>query len=379
MADLPGIYLHVPFCAGGKCPYCDFYSVPFSPTAARRYAVALTAAMDAWAPRAAGRVFGSVYFGGGTPSLLGKDLAALLDAVRARFSLSEDAEITFEANPGTLAPGLFAVLRRAGFNRVSLGLQSARGEELARLGRRHSAQDAAQAVREAADAGFDNISADLMLATPGQTVESLRRSAAFVSMPGVKHVSAYLLKIEPGTPFAAKQNTLALPDEDGQCALYLEACSLLEEHGYRQYEISNFAMPGFEARHNLVYWHAGEYLGLGPAAHGFFGGRRFHFPRSLDAFCNGAQPEDDGEGGSFEESCMLRLRLCEGLSDDVLKEQFGKDLSAFSPRVVARLRAAGLVETPPGTLRLTRRGFLVSNAVIAELLFSPAAPGHYAG
>lgn len=373
-APRPGLYVHVPFCAGGKCPYCDFYSQPASDGALDAYCAALEASFAHWAPQATGRTFGSVYFGGGTPSLLGERLGALLSDVRTRFNIAPDAEITFEANPGAVSEELLGGLRAAGFNRLSLGMQSAVPEELAALGRRHTPGDAARAVQWARAAGFRNISLDLMLAVPGQTPKSLGRSLAFVQSCDVSHVSAYLLKIEPGTAFYVRRDTLALPDEDETCALYLAACEGLERLGFGQYEISNFAKPGREARHNLVYWRDGEYLGLGPAAHSFWNGRRFHYVRSLRDFCAGKSPAGDGPGGGFEETVMLGLRLCEGLSDEALREKTGWGLDAFDVPTVERLVGAGFVERTAHTLRLTRRGFLVSNAVLAELLCAVCGP-----
>ncbi|MDR3551678.1 MAG: radical SAM family heme chaperone HemW [Clostridia bacterium] len=369
MSEPRGLYIHIPFCAGGKCPYCDFYSVAYSAQAGRRYVGAVKEALAFWGRRAAGLPFDTVYFGGGTPPLLGEGLAELLEAVRGAFRLSEGAEVTLEANPASALAPLLPLLRGAGFNRISMGLQSAQEGELALLGRKHTTQDAAQAVEAARAAGFENISLDLMLATPGQIPSSLRHSVEFAAMPGVKHISAYMLKIEPGTPFGKAKELPGLPGEEAQRALYLLACEELARRGFIQYEISNFAFPGYESRHNLIYWHDGEYLGIGPAAHSFFGGRRFHYPRSLEAFLSGAGPEQDGEGGDFEEYCMLRLRLCEGLEQAQMKQRFGRGFEALDGALIERCAAAGLLVCSDGRLCLTREGFLVSNAVIGGLLY----------
>lgn len=362
-----GLYVHVPFCAPAKCPYCDFYSVPFAPEAAARYLDALRAVARSYAPRLAGRRVESVYFGGGTPVLLGENLAALLASFQKIYPIAPDAEITVEANPGANRTGLLPMLRAAGFNRLSLGMQSACDAELAALGRRHKGADAARAVEAARAAGFANISLDLMLATPGQTPESVRRSVDFAAGLGVEHVSAYLLKIEPGTAFAARGQTEA--DADTQADCYLAACDALEGSGYMQYEISNFAKPGFASRHNLRYWGCGEYLGLGPGAHSFLDGRRFHYKRDLGAFCAGAVPEDDGEGGGLEEYVMLRLRLADGLSEHDLRARCGTDFAIFDEQTLARLETGGFLRHGAGRIALTRQGFLMSNAVIGALLF----------
>lgn len=362
-----GLYVHVPFCAPAKCPYCDFYSLPVSRAEVQGYLAAVRAAARRFAPCLSGRAAASVYFGGGTPVLLGGALAELLGFLKETFEIAPDAEITVEANPGLSLGTLFGRLRAAGFNRLSLGMQSACPDELTALGRRHSPDDVLRAVRQARAAGFANISLDLMLATPGQTEESVRRSVGFAAQAGADHISAYLLKIEPGTSFARAGQRET--DEDAQAALYHAACAALEACGFLQYEISNFARPGFESRHNLRYWRCGEYLGLGPASHSFLSGRRFHFPPDLPAFEAGAGLVDDGAGGGWEEQVMLRLRLCEGLEEAALRARTGKGFEAFTPGAMAKLARGGFLINENNRVRLTRRGFLVSNAVIGALLY----------
>ncbi len=361
-----GLYLHVPFC-DGKCPYCDFYSMRAGGMKLRQYMDALLRRIRSFQGR--GIALDTVYFGGGTPSLLGdKRLARLLGAVRESFALAPGAEITVEVNP-TREPGrLYQGLREAGVNRISLGLQSAQDGELRLLGRRHTAAQAARAVEAARQAGFSNISLDLMLATPGQTEDSLRRSIQFCGELGVEHVSAYLLKIEPGTEFHQRQASLSLPGEDETAARYLLACRELEAAGYAQYEISNFARPGFPSRHNLKYWHCEEYLGLGPSAHSFFEGRRFYYPRSLTQFLLEEPPVQDGEGGGFEEFAMLALRLTEGLREDRCQARFGHPIPAAMRARAEPLARAGYCALSPEGIRLTRQGFLVSNSVISRLI-----------
>lgn len=367
MSEALGLYVHVPFCAPAKCPYCDFYSVRFEPELAAHYMEALRAAAQFFAPRLAGRPVKSIYFGGGTPTLLGDGLADLLTFFKYLFLVTPDAEITVEANPGAHNSVNLPVLREASFNRLSLGMQSACTAELAALGRRHTTQDVVCAVEDARNAGFSNISLDLMLATPGQTVNSVRRSVAFAAGLGVEHVSAYLLKVEPGTPFAAHGQAEA--DEDQQADCYYAACEALKSCGYWQYEISNFAKPGFASRHNVRYWDCGEYLGLGPGAHGFLDGRRFYYERSLPDFLAGKPPVEEGPGGGLEEYVMLRLRLSDGLEEPALQTRFGVDFSMFDAGTLARLENGGLLRRNGGKIALTRRGFLVSNAVISTLLF----------
>lgn len=359
-----GLYVHVPFCVR-KCAYCDFYSVAdpslidayVAETARRLRTLSLTA--------------DTLYFGGGTPSLLGEErLRALLDA--ARPLLTPDAEITVEVNPGDDTARLIPALADAGVTRLSLGMQSHSDGELTLLTRRHTAADVDRAVGEAVRSGIPHLSLDVMLAIPGQTPASLRDTLAFAAQSGADHVSAYLLKIEPGTPFARDEAALSLPDEGETADRYLAAVGQLEAAGFAQYEISNFARPGGESRHNLKYWRDEEYLGLGPAAHSYYKGLRFFYPRDLAAYLNGCEPTPDGAGGSFEEFVMLRLRLREGLD-------FAKASARFPDREedLARLRRraadyepAGLLTLTDGRVALTPRGFLVSNALIGALLLS---------
>ena len=361
-----GIYLHVPFCAA-KCPYCDFYSMPAAPEVQDQYTKGIIQRIESYSD--SHLPADTVYFGGGTPGLLGAErLGRILSAVRRSFDLAPDAEVTVETNPGCGDDALFDGLAAAGVTRISLGLQSANADELRLLGRRHTAKDAARAVELAHRAGIENVSLDLMIATPGQTQESLRQSIAFCAHTGASHVSAYLLKIESGTDYGRRQDTLDLPGEDEVCDLYETACTELERLGYAQYEISNFSRPGRESRHNLKYWRCEEYLGFGPAAHSFFEGRRFFFPRDLGAFLRGDPPVDDGEGGDFEEFAMLALRLCEGLREDACRERFGHPIPAQVRRKAVPLERAGCCRVTPEGISLTRAGFLVSNAVIGALL-----------
>lgn len=308
----------------------------------------------------------TLYFGGGTPTQLGAErLVRILYKARAVFGL-KGAEITIEANPSADLGEQLGILRSAGVNRLSMGLQSAVDSEAAALGRRHSARNAAAAVEEAKKAGFDNISLDLMLGIGGQTVDSVARSVEFCKELEVSHVSAYMLKIEEGTPFFDRRDTLELPDEDEVSRIYLFACDALEKAGFRQYEISNFARSGAESRHNMKYWSCEEYLGVGPSAHSFIGGKRFYTPRDFEGFLKEGKYVDDGPGGSEQEYIMLRLRLTEGVVFEEYRERFG---SQFPAEFVERAgEMAGLVECDDRGIRLTRQGFLVSNRVIGEML-----------
>ena len=353
-----GLYLHIPYCLA-KCRYCDFYSAGASRAVPDEYVDALIARMAELCP---GRPE-TVYFGGGTPSLLTPaQVSRLLEAARPL----PGAEITLEANPETVDEERLAGFRAAGANRLSLGVQTADDESLARLGRPHTAAQSKAALAAARAAGGVNITRDIMLALPYYTREEFDRTLALLAEGGAAHVSAYLLKIEPGTPFG-KTPPPGLPDEDEAADFYLYAVDQLAKAGYAQYEISNFAKPGFEGKHNLIYWDCRDYLGLGPAAASCMGGRRFSFGRSTAEFLAGAAPLPEGEctGADY---IMLRLRLAEGLRLSLLKERFGL---AFDEKRLAFLRrcvAAGYAVFDGDRLALTPEGMLVQNSILTELL-----------
>ncbi len=362
-----GLYFHIPFCLR-RCPYCDFYSTTRLEDRAA-YVRALCRAVET-APLDGCRAE-TIYFGGGTPSLLGEELLAVLEAVRRRLPVAEDAEITLEANPGAVTGPQLAALRRGGFNRVSLGLQAGEAAGLRALGRVHTAEEGARAVALCREAGFGNVSADIMLATPGQTLESALALAEWAAGLGVEHLSAYLLKIEPGTAFARAGTAALCPDGDRAADIYLAVSRRLGDLGLRHYEISNFARPGYESRHNTRYWRLGEYLGIGPSAHSFFGGRRFFFPPDLDGFLGAADPwslpEDDGPGGGWEELVMLALRLADGL-DLALARALDPGRTAALEGRAPLLEKNGLLAREGDRLALTEQGFLLSNEIIVRLL-----------
>lgn len=361
-----GLYIHIPFCSR-KCAYCDFYSVTADNILMDDYLSLLCEQLKQWSQRLDGRKACSLYLGGGTPILFGAErLCRLLEACTKYFGL-EQAEITLEANPNHTDYDTLIALRGAGYNRISFGVQSAVDEELRQLTRAHTAAQAREAILMAQRAGFENISADLMLAIPNQTQQSMEQSVRFLSQLNVTHISAYLLKIEEGTSFYEHRGTLKLPDEDETAALYLGAVQALEQAGYRQYEISNFAKEGYACRHNLLYWDCREYLGLGPAAHSFIGNERFAYPRDLKAFLAGNQPEPMGSGGEFEEYVMLRLRLNEGLAFEQAHKRYIFDEQMLLKRVKP-LRQYSLCIFDENGIRLTPSGFLVSNYCIGKLL-----------
>ncbi|HJB21610.1 MAG TPA: radical SAM family heme chaperone HemW [Candidatus Fournierella merdavium] len=353
-----GLYLHIPYCLA-KCRYCDFYSAGASRAVPDEYVDALIARMAAMCP---GRPE-TVYFGGGTPSLLSPAQAARL--VNAADPLP-GAEITLEANPETVDEAKLAGFRAAGVNRLSLGVQTANDESLARLGRPHTAAQSRAALAAARKAGFENITGDIMLALPQYTREEFDRTLALLAEGGAAHISAYLLKIEPGTVFG-KNPPPGLPNEDEAADFYLYAVERLAKAGYAQYEISNFARPGFEGKHNLIYWDCRDYLGLGPAAASCMEGRRFSFGRSTREFLAGAAPAEEGEctGADY---IMLRLRLADGLRLSLLRERYGLAFDEGRLAFIRRCVAAGYALFDGDRLALTPKGMLVQNSILTELL-----------
>lgn len=360
-----GLYIHIPFCAG-KCPYCDFYSVDFDGDLADKYTSVLINQMKARVFE--GHKISTVYFGGGTPSLMGSErIARILDVVSDHFNLSPSAEITLELNPCTASMNLMRSLAVAGINRLSIGMQSGSDDELRILGRKHTSGQTQAVTLMARQAGIDNISLDWMIGIPGQTEQALEKTLRMIEECGPEHVSAYLLKIERSTPFG-KNTPKNIPDDETTAGIYMSACESLEKIGLIQYEISNFAKGGFKSRHNLNYWNCGEYLGIGPAAHSFMGGRRFFFTPSLDDFLSNPQIKDDGEGGGREEYAMLRLRLNEGLREDEWQERYGERIPEEYRGRAALLAPHGLTEADEAGIRLTRKGFLLSNEIITRII-----------
>lgn len=365
-----GLYVHVPFCVS-KCAYCDFYSLRYTCEGADAYAQKIVSEINRWG-EALQSPADTLYFGGGTPSLLSAEqILAIIDTCKERFSL-KNAEITLEANPAERLESLLDRVAQGGVNRLSLGLQSALEEELLALSRRHTAGDIAKAAAAAHAAGITNLSLDIMLGIPGQTKDSLKRTVEFALAQGPTHISAYMLTLEEGTPLYEKRNSVRLPDPDETAELYLYACELLRTAGFDRYEISNFAKDGQVSRHNSKYWTGENYLGLGPAAHSYWNGRRFYYERDLAQYLKSPREMEDGSGGGPEEMILLRLRLKSGLS----LSQFSKCFMEEAPQAaIDRMRKkittyqkAGFAIFDGDTVSLTDRGAAVSNRIISELL-----------
>ncbi len=358
-----GLYIHIPFCRG-KCPYCDFFSVNWDRNAVEKYTQALCRKIESLKGRYNAE---TVYFGGGTPSSIGtQNMIKILNSINSSFGKS-CVECTLEVNPESAKEQDFKLLKEAGVNRISMGLQSANENELKALGRKHSAEDVVKAVSMIKSSGISNISLDLMLGISEQTEESLERSILFCQELDISHISAYMLKIEPGTPYSRQKNSLSLPDEDTVCDLYEYTVQRLKKSGFAQYEISNFSKPGLESRHNLKYWNCEEYLGLGPGAHSFINKNRFFYERNFDSFFADITV-NDGKGGSEDEYITMRLRLSDGISKTEFKRYFGYDIPQKYIDKAAKLEKLGYTVCTQNGFSLSVKGFLISNTIITEIL-----------
>lgn len=359
-----GVYVHIPYCAA-KCRYCDFYSRAASHGVPQEYIRAVLREAARFAPECGVPLRpDTVFFGGGTPSLLTPAQAAqIIDALCP----VPGAEITLEANPETVTPDTLRGFLHAGVNRISFGAQTADDDSLRRLGRRHTAQQARQALAWAREAGFTNISGDMMLALPQYTPREAADTVRLLTEGGCTHISAYMLKIEPNTVFG-KNPPQGVPCDDDAADYYLQAAELLRQNGYEQYEISNFAKPGYACRHNLIYWQRGDYLGIGPAAHSCMHGRRFSTPCRTDAFIRAdAVYEPQGEV-TAEDMIMLQLRLAEGLDADALAREWGVHFTVRHQQWINALVKRGCALWDGHTLRLTPQGMLLHDAVVLELI-----------
>jgi oxygen-independent coproporphyrinogen-3 oxidase len=365
MSGALGLYLHVPFCRT-RCRYCDFYRVGENRARMDRFMAALAREIDGLSEWH-GRRVETVFFGGGTPSLLEPgEIGEVLARVERRFALAAGAEVTVEGNPSDLTRARLAGLRAAGVTRLSIGAQSFVARELTLLGRRHGAGRVAEVVDDARAAGFDALSLDLMIGIPGQTDGSFAASLSRALELAPDHLSLYLLEVHAGSEMDVlrRERPGLFAGEEAQRRRYLAMRARLTAAGYRHYEISNFARPGAECRHNLRYWRCEDWLGLGPAAHSFVDGRRFRHLPDLEAWLADPAAVEELPSDPAAERVFLGLRLEEGI-DPLRLEEAG--VSAEEARLrLARL--SGFVELRDGRLRLTPDGLLVSNPVLAELL-----------
>lgn len=377
------IYIHIPFCVR-KCYYCDFLSGPGDERTQASYSQALVSELEGRAGECSGLPdfeyeVTSVFIGGGTPSVIDPSwILRLMETVRNHYHLASDAEITMEVNPGTVDEKRLNTYRRAGINRLSIGLQSSSDEQLRRIGRIHTWKQFHEAYYGARAAGFTNINVDVMSALPGQSIQDYERTLATVLAlnPPPEHISAYSLIVEDGTPFAEleREGKLDLPDEDSERRMYERTRELLAGEGYHRYEISNYAQNGYECRHNCGYWTRVDYLGIGIGAASLMGDRRFSNAGDLDSYLEDPlgvreQVQELSLQERMEEFMFLGLRLTKGVSRKRFLHEFGRSMEEIYGDVLKRNRRDGLLVEDGDLVRLTLRGLDVSNYVMAQFLF----------
>jgi oxygen-independent coproporphyrinogen-3 oxidase len=374
-----GIYIHIPFCRS-RCSYCDFATGMYSAEAAERYVRALVSEIESWRAVDPPEPVDTIYFGGGTPSLLSPgQLETLLNAVYKRFKLAPNAEVTMEINPGTVTKETLAAFRSLGVNRASFGAQTFDDNELARLGRSHSAADTRRTFHHLRDAGFHNVSFDLIAGLPGQTMAGWRRNLDEAFALGPEHLSFYLLEVHQGTPLAnhIKTGLQPRPDEDLAAEMYEVMLDRAVAAGYEHYEISNLCLPGLQSRHNTKYWTGAPYYGFGCSAHSYDGEfRRWANERELTKYMEMVEQGRSAiatethlsETDRQAEAVFLGLRMMEGFSFEEYQQLFGSDLRAKHANDLTRFREAGLIECSGDLLKLTRAGALLSNEVFAAFV-----------
>ena len=373
-----GLYIHIPFCLR-KCNYCDFISYDYNHELAEEFLLALFSEFKLLKERYDSPQLDTVYFGGGTPTCLsGEELARILEEVANTFSIAEGAEITCEMNPATGLKEDLEVMKEAGFNRLSIGVQAFDDETLNYLGRIHNLEQVLETYRLARQVGFDNINLDLIFAIPGQTKEDWRKSLKEVLRLNPEHLSLYNLKIEEDTPFyrMLEADELEPADEDIEYWMYKEAIDMLEEAGFEHYEISNFARPGHRSRHNMGYWQYKPYLAAGPAAHGFDGKRRYynlsHLEDYRDHLAKGRLPWVEelelSQQEQMEEYLFMGLRVVDGIDITDFEKRFGKSIYQIYGDRIKKLINRQLLQLNDNRLSLTPEGFFLGNEVFAEFL-----------
>lgn len=373
-----GIYIHIPFCTK-KCGYCDFYSVTWNEIQEHTYIQAAVNEIKSYSNLASKFVVDSIFIGGGTPSIINpQNLENLISTIRNIFTVEDDCEISMEANPNSLNDNL-KTYREIGINRLSIGIQSLNDSILKNIGRIHNSKEALEAIDRSKSFGFDNINVDVMFNIPGQTIDDINDTINQLVNKDIKHISFYSLKLEKGTPMYSLEQSkeIIMPDEDIERDMYYAGRQIMEKHNLKQYEISNYAMKGYECRHNLKYWNQDEYIGIGPSAHSFLGKIRFKNPSDLTEYIlNG------DEDGIFErniqevmnkedlifEYIMLRLRLTEGLKFIDFKKKFSINFKEAYNEQIDNLTKNNLIELDEDAIWLTKRGMDISNYVFSQFL-----------
>ncbi|WP_342421360.1 radical SAM family heme chaperone HemW [Paenibacillus sp. FSL E2-0178] len=372
------VYIHIPFCTN-KCFYCDFNSYVLKDQPVMEYLYALDREMELTVKNTPPGVIKTIFVGGGTPTVLKPDeMAYFLQSVRRHFpQWDENIEFSMEANPGTTDIDKLRVMKEGGVNRVSFGVQAFQNELLSGIGRIHDVDDVYRSLENARAAGLDNLSLDLMFGLPNQTVDMLRESIDKALALDLPHYSIYSLKVEENTLFHTlfNKNKLPLPNEEDELAMYLLLMSTMEAAGYTQYEISNFAKPGMESRHNITYWRNEDYYGLGAGAHGYVGRQRHMNIKGVNPYNEATRsglPRLDSfpisEQEAMEDFMMVGLRMREGVSDTAFRSQFGKSLEDIFAGSLHKMLKAGLLEQTGDTYRLSKQGILFGNDVFGEFV-----------
>ena len=374
---MAGIYIHIPFCKQ-RCSYCAFYSTTLY-NIRERYVDALCKEITMRKKYAGGAAIETIYLGGGTPSTLSMEqLKRICDTVYAAYTVSQTPEVTIECNPDDLTPAFLAQLKLLPFNRISMGVQSFNDTQLKRLGRRHDAAKARQAVANARVAGYSNISIDLIFALPGSTTEEWEHDLESAIALRPDHLSAYNLTYEEGTPMhsALERGDFTELSEEENIAQFQMLISRLKEAGYRHYEISNFALPGKESRHNSSYWNDTPYIGCGAAAHSYNGTSRQWNIADIQEYIKGIENgtpafeiEELTEEERYNDTILTRLRTAEGIPLAWMKDKFGKRLNDYMQSAAEKEIAFGNLKEENGHLSLTEKGIFISDAVIRELIY----------
>lgn len=370
-----GIYIHIPFCAS-KCAYCNFYSLAGADKMKPAYQTALLKHIGEYSPQLDGYLIDTVYFGGGTPSHYGAGrLINILNALKKHGHVLLDSEVTVEINPGGITREDLIKLRRAGFNRLSVGVQCANDATLKSLGRTHTFADAEETIKNARLAGFENISADIIYGLPSQDKDAWAETIARTAALKTEHISCYGLKVEEGTPLYSFKDSPFLPEDDVQADMYLFAIEMLARFGYRQYEISNFARRGFESKHNLKYWLGEEYIGFGPGAHSYIGRCRYSFIEDIGKYIERVTlgqvvVEYSEEMSDFQnagEYLMLRLRTTHGISEEEYYNIYRLKMD-FVLELLKKYESNGWALHKESRWRFTPAGFMLSNTLIGEII-----------
>jgi oxygen-independent coproporphyrinogen-3 oxidase len=374
-----GIYIHIPFCKQ-KCNYCDFYSIKWDDESENKYIEAVISEINSYKDKFYDNyIVDTLFFGGGTPTIIKpENLGKIVDSLRGVIEIDKCSEISMEANPNTLTSEKLRKYKNIGINRLSIGIQSLNDEILKKIGRIHNSTEALEAIDRAKNTGFENINSDIMFNIPGQTVYDIEDAVTKIIEKGVKHISFYSLKLEKGTPMYSleKNKKIIMPDEDIEREMYYAGRNVMGKNNLFQYEISNFAVNGFECRHNLKYWNQDEYIGLGPSAHSFMDNIRYSNPSDLKYYC------DNINSSKFEriiheklekndlmfEYIMLRLRLTEGLNINEFNYKFSQEFKEMYKTKINFLMKNNLLEINNDFIRLTNKGMDISNYVIEEFM-----------